>query len=244
MRSAKHAGLGAARDARRLLANLLEAVGDDEPALAADVSSTVGLLFGAEVGDEAKVLAALRGSLDRLQALLEEPRYAAKDEIAQALSRACAVLHPVTHAPGAGEAGEKKESTAPFLLASGRIKSAEPAPGEDERRITDRMELLTQVGLEGDNRFYTGKTGDLSRGGLFIATDDPLPVGTRIILSFVLPDQYRVSAEACVAWVRAPRYRPHELPAGMGVRFERLGDEAREAVEQFLIERPAFYYGG
>jgi len=97
--------------------------------------------------------------------------------------------------------------------------------------------------LDDHDRFYTGKTGDLSQGGLFIATDTPLMVDTPLVLSFVLPDGYRISAAGTVAWVRAPRYRPHELPVGMGVRFDALSARDRRAIEHFLESRPAFHYG-
>lgn len=241
----RQVGIGAARDARVLIASLLTTRGEAHPDLAKALSSTVGLLYGAEVGDDAKVLEVLRGSMDTLRALLAVNRWSEDPEVARALSRACALLHPakseLTRALASGDGG--REPTAPFLLAATRIKASVPPTDDEERRDRSRAELEATVGVAGDNRFFTGTTGDLSSGGLFVATDEPLPVGTELVLSFVLPDGYRVRAEACVAWVRAPRYRPHELPAGMGIRFETMSERDLAAVRHFLERRPAFHYG-
>lgn len=240
----KRAGIGAAREARELIAGLLEQLGDEQPKLAEALSSAVGSLYGAEVGDERAVLAALGESMTALRALLDEDRWAANDAVARPLSRALALMHsPRTAlARALGDGSDREDATAPFLLTSARVKASD-VPEEGERRDASRHQLEVAVGLEGASRFYTGKTGDLGRGGLFVASDEPLPVGTEVILSFVLPDGYRVRAEGTVAWVRAPRYRPHELPAGMGVRFERLDEADLHAIRFFLEQRPPFHYG-
>jgi uncharacterized protein (TIGR02266 family) len=179
-----------------------------------------------------------------LRALLDEDRWAADDAVARPVSRALALMHAprAALARAVGERAEREDSTAPFLLTSARVKASE-VPDDGERRGAARHELEVAVGLEGASRFYTGKTGDLGRGGLFVASHEPLPVGTEVVLSFVLPDGYRVRAEGTVAWVRAPRYRPEELPGGMGVRFERLDEADRRAIRFFLEQRPPFHYG-
>lgn len=239
----KKAGIGAAREARATLAALLDAVGDDHPQLASTLSSVIGALFGAEVADARKLLGSLGEAMGALRAVLDDDRWAADDDVARAISRALALLHSPRAALGAalGDGGGREE-TAPFLLTSARVKPGSP-PDDDERRDAHRHELEVDVGLSGASRFYTGRTGDLGRGGLFVATDDPLAVGTGLVMSFVLPDGYRVRAEGVVAWVRAPRYRPNELPAGMGVRFERLEERDLHAIRHFLEQRPPFHYG-
>ncbi len=229
----RRAAIGAARDARSLLAGLAT----EDPALASHVPDVVAALFAAEIGDAAKVLESIEDAMARMHALVEASPEA---PAARALRRAMALLHPV-RIELARALGRRDEDTAPFLLTSTRIKPSSPPP--DERREDDRVELDLEVGLEGDNTFFTGRAGDLSKGGLFVATDEPLPVGTELLLSFVLPDRYRVRAEGIVAWVRAPRYRPDELPAGMGVRFLRLTPKDEHAIQHFLTLRPAIRYG-
>lgn len=241
----KRAGLSAARDARKQLAAFMSAVGTEEPELGRALSGVVASLFSAEVGDAAKIHECLGRANEGLREILEDPHWQSREDVGKAVSRALALVHPARTAlaRSLGDDPRFDDSTEPFLLTSSRIKASEPPPDEPERRITPRAELEVEVGLEGDNRFFTGVTGDLSPGGLFVATDTPLMVGTELVLSFVLPDGYRVATDATVAWVRAPRYRPDELPSGMGVRFERLSDADRNAIDHFLKDRPPFRYG-
>ncbi|MGE0786869.1 MAG: TIGR02266 family protein [Sandaracinaceae bacterium] len=238
-------GIRAAREARRELARVIDEIHDEHAPLSARLAAVVGVLFGAEVGGMERVHAALRTARDQLRALVEDDAVVAQVSASRAASRALALIHPAIGELGRaiGEEDEAAEDdTQPFEL-SGKRPAAPLPDGEAERRGADRSTLEVAIGLEGDNRFYTGKTGDLSAGGLFVATQTPLAVGTELVLSFVLPDGYRVSAHAVVAWVRAPRYRPDELPVGMGIRFEALDERDRRAIEHFLEQRPAFRYG-
>lgn len=222
------------------LARLAEEVAPHSPDLAQSVTSIVGTLFGVEVANGDRIYAGLSSASSALRVHLEDHEWSTDEEVSRAISRALAMIHPARTELGRALGKEPRDdATAPFLLTSSR---ARPEPA-DERREDPREEIEVEVGLEGENRFYTGRTGDVSGGGLFVASDEPLSVGTPIVLSFVLPDGFRVRASASVAWVRAPRYRPHELPAGMGVRFEALGKKERRAIEHFLEQRPAFHYG-
>ncbi len=237
----KKGALKAAREARREVAGLMRAIADSQPELGKTLSGVVATLFSAEVGDSKKVHGSLTTASATLGGILEDDHWVVEQRVAKGLSRALAMMHSARHALGRelGIEAKREDATAPFLLTSARAKG----PSESERRRALRSELDVEVGLEGDNRFYTGSTGDISAGGLFVGTDTPLMVGTELVLSFVLPDGYRVATDAVVAWVRAPRYRPDELPSGMGVRFEDLGAPDKNAVEHFLSERPAFRYG-
>lgn len=235
-------GIRAARDARKELAKLVHELAEEDRQLGLEVSQVVGTLFSAEVGGLERVHASLADAKRRLHQVLEGDGVLEGSEAARAISRAQALIHPaVTELARVADAGrEREDATEPFLLTAAK---SSPPPGASERRRADRATLELEIGMEGDTRFYTGKTGDLSTGGLFIATETPLIVDTQLVLSFVLPDGYRVSAAGTVAWVRAPRYRPHELPVGMGVRFEALEERDRRAIEHFLESKPAFHYG-
>jgi len=240
----ERAGLAAARDARREVAALMHSVESEHPDLSKTLSGVVAALFSAEVGDATKIHECLDRASEELRRLLDEDRWITREAISKAISRSLALLHSARTAL-ARELGEKAridDSTEPFLLTSSRVKPSEP-PAGDERRDARRAELEVDVGFEGGNRFYAGTTGDISAGGLFVATDTPLIVGTELTLSFVLPDAYRIATDAKVTWVRAPRYRPDELPSGMGVRFEELSAADRGALEHYLRNDPPFRYG-
>jgi len=68
---------------------------------------------------------------------------------------------------------------------------------------------------------------NISTGGLFITTDEPIRVGTRMVVRFELPsNKHRVIAVSRVAYVRK---------GGLGVEFLSLDDEDREEIEAFIM---------
>jgi uncharacterized protein (TIGR02266 family) len=219
----RSAAIAAAREARALFAA--------DPGLASNAPEVVASLFAAEIGDLAKVLDALEDALRRMRALAEA-RGGAR---ASSIERAMALLDPVRDAIASALGRERPDPTAPFPLTSSRIKTTPPTEA--------RRALSVDIGLEGESTFFTARTGELAEGGVFVATDEPLPVGTELALSIGLPEGHRVQTGGVVGWVRAPRYRPDELPAGMGVRFLRLAPRDAEAIGRFLARRPAFRHG-
>ena len=89
------------------------------------------------------------------------------------------------------------------------------------------------------HNFYSGTTRDISAGGLFIETDVPLPVGTRITVDLQLL-KTKVKAESEVVWVLMDE---EGRTVGMGVRFVSLPGSARKRVETFMGLRQALLFG-
>ncbi|MFA4873987.1 MAG: PilZ domain-containing protein [bacterium] len=105
-----------------------------------------------------------------------------------------------------------------------------------ERRVHPRRQHRTKVVFEdefGEGLFYV-YSEDISLGGIFLASDVPLQVGTLLFLSFELPGHkrpVRVTGEV----VR--RASSGSTPAsGMGIRFAGLSEVARKRLEEFLAE--------
>ncbi len=69
-----------------------------------------------------------------------------------------------------------------------RRDPTEPVLLTRERRGTRRVELEVDIGYHSETNFFTGFVNDISEGGIFVATYDLLPVGTHLMVSFVLPD--------------------------------------------------------
>ena len=111
-----------------------------------------------------------------------------------------------------------------------------------ERRRSPRRHLEVGIGFHSDSNFYTGFSGDISTGGIFVATYDLLPVGTQLTVSFWLPDGMQITTRGRVAWVREPDPEHPEVPPGMGVAFEELPLEAKAAVERFLRHREPMFH--
>jgi len=79
---------------------------------------------------------------------------------------------------------------------------------------------------------------DVSQGGIFIRTKEPLPAGTPMRFEFQLKDASPlIAGEGTVVWTREnDPTRPGVAP-GMGVRFDRLADGSQEVLDRILAEK-------
>ncbi len=220
--------MNAARVARDALAQSLLRVPElgEMDWLSVGVTRAVGDLYAAEVYAKTKGLArSLESAVSHLGKTLGRAHVAPSPtseigELTAAIARALAVLHPAWSALARTE---RRESTEPFPLHGDRA----------ERREGSRVALRADVGFESDTHFYTGVTGDLSDGGLFVATDELLSKGTKVTVSFVLPEGYQVVAEGRVAWVR----QGGNGPKGMGIALAKLPSESILAIKAFMARR-------
>ena len=95
-------------------------------------------------------------------------------------------------------------------------------------RYARRLDVEVVVG----NQTHTATTGNISLGGLFLETTQPLPLQSRLQIRFRIPTQpepIEVSGE--VRWVEAGG--PNQA-AGMGVRFQGLRAREVWALNRFF----------
>ncbi len=111
------------------------------------------------------------------------------------------------------------------------------------KRIKSRDRLRVPVALEmamrvGDD-YQSIQVINVSRGGVFIASERIYPVGTRLILYVANAygrDQGMLEAEAEVVWVSEYGVPESELPRGMGLRFLGDQDAVRHQLDSFVLE--------
>jgi uncharacterized protein (TIGR02266 family) len=75
------------------------------------------------------------------------------------------------------------------------------------------------------------RVGNLSEGGLFLRTSTPLARGSRTRLSLRQGESQELRATATVVWTRE---EDEEGPAGMGLVFDELDEEARERLRRII----------
>jgi len=90
----------------------------------------------------------------------------------------------------------------------------------NETRLEMRVPCSIGVEARSQRRAISARLTDLSTGGAFVQTDQPLPVGTPIVLSAGLGGR-PVSLHAIVAW-RTGSHSPNWCDPGMGIEFERI----------------------
>jgi uncharacterized protein (TIGR02266 family) len=103
-----------------------------------------------------------------------------------------------------------------------------------EKRQHVRVPVALTVTYASRGELQNHLVTDLSPGGLFVATANPLPVGTEIDLSVVIgPSGQRISVNGKVSWCRE-----NEPNKGMGIEFAGiLGPVLSEMVEDTRRER-------
>ena len=93
----------------------------------------------------------------------------------------------------------------------------------DERRQHDRARLIVDVDFEGVEATGVASTKDISVGGLYMNTQATIPVGVTLTIRIPIGGGH-VVVRGDVVYTNPNR--------GVGVRFHRLSDEAREAIER------------
>jgi type IV pilus assembly protein PilZ len=82
------------------------------------------------------------------------------------------------------------------------------------------------------NTFFADYTKNISRGGTFIATERPLPIGTEFVFVLDVPqlgDALRLDGK--VMWVTGEAEASKANPAGMGIEFQYTSDQDRRRVQ-------------
>ena len=101
-------------------------------------------------------------------------------------------------------------------------------PKRDERRIFDRFEVTWDVDCTTEDTFLYASISNISQMGIFVTTRDPLAIGTKILLSNVSREPFKL--EGVVAWVNAVKPNGDNPNPGMGVRFVDLTLPDRERI--------------
>src|SRR5580692_5319140 len=119
---------------------------------------------------------------------------------------------------------------------------SEPTPKDPSRGPTNLRIKFRSASLE---QFIERYAVDVSRGGIFIRTREPLPVDTRLRLEFQLQDSTPLLAgEGTVVWIREHDPARENVTPGMGVRFDKVTPETQPTLEKILAEKTRLEQAG
>jgi type IV pilus assembly protein PilZ len=107
-----------------------------------------------------------------------------------------------------------------------------------ERRQHPRAAVEVAIDFESEHNFFAGVTCDISEGGLFVSTDQPLSVGDALDVNLMLPGNLQVQARGVVRW----NLRREGEEIGYGVQFTEIHDESLAAIRQFIAAREPMLY--
>ena len=111
---------------------------------------------------------------------------------------------------------------------------ADNADNATTGRRADRLQHELLVAYRTVDGFITDWAVNISRGGLFINSRNPLPLGSIVRLIVSLPDQ-AFPFDLTGKIVRVHPYEPgaDQVP-GMGIEFVDVDDEKRSRLERFV----------
>ncbi len=126
------------------------------------------------------------------------------------------------------------------ILAYRKPPASREARSEPRVTLAFRVKYKTPEGQE-----FESRAGGIGGGGLFIESQLPLAVGTKLSLEFSLPEhgQEWLAAKGIVAWV-CPKADQYTFSPGMGVRFTDIAADIRNRVLELVkslqqVGRPA-----
>jgi len=94
-----------------------------------------------------------------------------------------------------------------------------------DRRVHERRSTKIEVNLAGLQ--LAARTRDMSLGGIFVEWNDPLPPGSLLPVTLMLPDGPLELTAIVVRTVES---------VGMGMKFDTRSQRAKRRLEVFLVE--------
>ena len=95
-----------------------------------------------------------------------------------------------------------------------------------------RVPCGVKVGFRSPSAFLISYATNLSRGGMFLETEQPLAVNTELLLSLDVPSHGTVELSARVAWIRS--INESGGPEGMGLEFSQVAPEVGQVIDRLV----------
>jgi len=143
---------------------------------------------------------------------------------AASIAKALKTLHPVVQAA-------KEEAMSKSLV-----------PPERESKEPLSVDVNTMLNMNTDHQFFNGFSENIEEGGIFVATFDPKPMDSAVIVNFKLPGGRPVTAKGKVQFVREYNPMTPDVAPGMGVKFTDLLASDKSAIEDYLQQRAPMFY--
>jgi len=102
-----------------------------------------------------------------------------------------------------------------------------------ERRKNERYRLKVKSEVRADDFLTYSDTVDLSKGGIFISTPEPIGIGSPINLAIQIPgEEEPVEIKGVVKWVRSNEKEGER--AGMGIEFAGISESEASIIKKHL----------
>jgi uncharacterized protein (TIGR02266 family) len=110
-------------------------------------------------------------------------------------------------------------------------------PSGRDRRKDARFDVKIKVDYSTKDIFVSNYVTNLSKGGVFIETETPLPLQSQIHFTFILPDfNVKIEAKGKVVWTYDVKKGTGRVVTGMGIKFTKLSPQHRAQIEEYLMK--------
>ena len=117
------------------------------------------------------------------------------------------------------------------------VMSDSDHPPASDRRRSYRHPIELKVEYKRLNTFFADYTKNISRGGTFIGTAKPLPIGTEFVFALEVPMMNEpLKLRGRVIWTTSTDDATKANPAGMGIEFQ-YSDDAERTEKEATVER-------
>ncbi len=139
-----------------------------------------------------------------------------------------AVVQAEEKAEGPESPGDETKESVPWTQAAILLQGERGS----ERCNEERTEGLVRVEFEEE---YWSFTGNLSRGGAFVLTPNPMDLEDEFSLQIHLPEEREpIKVECKVIWTNKYGRQTKNLRRGMGVKFLSLQSQDQNRIENFI----------
>jgi len=101
-------------------------------------------------------------------------------------------------------------------------------------RVNERFSVDIRVDCATRDMFVSNRVTNISRGGLFIASDRPLPISSQVKLKLSLGDSVTIEAQGRVIWNYDIRKGSSQVIPGSGIKFLDLSPEHAARLQRYL----------
>ena len=115
-------------------------------------------------------------------------------------------------------------------------KSVSP---QGEKRRHMRVASSSKVFVTFDGSLHELNTENLSEGGMYILTNAPFPIGTKLEMALHLDAGAKIHLKGVVIYIKRPFSDVFEHPSGMAIEFREMNDGDRRILRDFIKKASA-----
>jgi len=106
----------------------------------------------------------------------------------------------------------------------------------DDKRKNIRVETNIDILFKESGAFIKSYMLNVSNGGLFLKTENPLQIDSLVTIRMKLPgDTENMEIQGCVVWSN-PKGKNNAFPSGMGIQFVKMSPEHKKKIEAFVSQ--------